>query len=241
MVCGEWRTQIAEIQYIIPLYLQHQHGTPVSAGGAHKSPNNSLLKNDMYYRACEAQPQYLGSMLPYLRIWSIAALLLACTTGSAQYIIAPLCKASGRFNDSTPRCVVQLRIPPNTVRVLYSISINEATPPAYAGLDSQATALLPDKLGWMGISAIAAKIKGTSGGGTASVYFYDSKRCVEKFATYEKKNCKAHWQMENCRGGTFDIPWQATLFPQNYYLCLINPHRYISQYFAIEAVAIVAE
>ena len=173
-------------------------------------------------------------------IWMIA--ILACShTCRGQYIVTPLCKATGRFNDSTPRCVAQLNVPPNTVRVLYSISTDKYAQPAFAGLDSQVNALLPETLGWLGIANIANKITGTRGNGVTSVYFYDNKRCVNRFASYKKKNCKARWQMDSCKGGTFDIPWQATLFPEKYYLCLINPHRHIAQYFTIEVVAIVAE
>jgi hypothetical protein len=159
----------------------------------------------------------------------------------AQYITTTLCKITSQFNDSTPRCVVLLKVPPNTVRILYSIGMNATTPPAYTALDSQVTALLPEKLGWLGIANIVDKIKTPQSNGLMDVFFFDNKRCVEKFATYNRKNCKARWQMDGCKGGTFDVPWQATLFPEKYYLCLINPHKYTPQYFTIEVVAIVAE
>lgn len=177
----------------------------------------------------------------YILLCLLAPLLFCTHTCQAQYMVTPLCKTTSQFNDSTPRCVVLLNVPPNTVRILYSISTDAHTPQPYIGLDSQATALLPKKLGWLGVASIADKIKTPHGIGTTDIFFFDNKRCVEKFATYNKKNCKARWQMDACKGGTFDIPWQATLFPEKYYLCLINPHKYISQYFTIEVVAIVAE
>lgn len=186
---------------------------------------------------------YFGCMLLRLgiKVMLLSGALFCAHTCTAQYIVTSLCKTTSQFNDSTPRCVVLLNVPPNTVRILYSITTDAHTQPPYTGLDSQATALLPDKLGWLGIASIAEKIKGPASQGLTDIYFFDNKRCVEKFASYNKKNCKARWQMDSCTGGTFDIPWQATLFPEKYYLCLINPRKYTPQYFTIEVVAIVAE
>jgi hypothetical protein len=101
--------------------------------------------------------------------------------------------------------------------------------------------LLPEKLGWLGIATIAGQITGTRKGNPVQLFFYDNKRCVDKFATYKTKQCKPRIQVDNCTGGTFDIPWQATLFPEKYYLCIVKPLAAAELHFAIEAVAIVAE
>ncbi len=179
-----------------------------------------------------------------VRIYSqvLVAATLCCSYACAgQYIAVPLCKAASSFNDSTPRCVVQLQIPPNTVRLLYSISTDPEVQPPYTGLDSQVTAMLPQELGWLGIATIAGKIKGGTANGLTAVYFYKTRKCAEKFAGYKKKNCKAYREADSCKGGTFDIPWQATLFPEKCYLCLTNSYKPKLQYFTVEAVAIVAE
>jgi hypothetical protein len=159
----------------------------------------------------------------------------------AQYSAARLCAARATLDAATTRCVVQLQVPPNTVRILYALNSSTVSLPDTIGLLPQTISLLPDKLGWMGIAHIAEKVTGAKPGVPVSLYFYNNKRCVDRFAKPGGKQCKAMLQVDSCAGGSFDIPWQATLFPEKYYLCIVKPPATPNLHFSIEVVAITAD
>lgn len=178
---------------------------------------------------------------PMLRLLVIYLLLPFATTAQGLYEAVPLSNQPIVLDEGTGRCITRIKVPPNTVRLIYSLVLSdEPIPPDSIGLLGQVSALLPRGLNYLELAYLPQRINTPTSTGSLDIGLYYSRRCVRKFIRKKRNYCVSRVMQRDTEGGVQGIAWQATLFTEKCYLCLRNPRPGSAMSFRQEIVAVVA-
>jgi hypothetical protein len=172
--------------------------------------------------------------------FALAAVILPlfCQAYKAVPLTTKQCIIAHQARESstpTPE-YVYLKIPPGTIRVVYTISIDDKHWPKPVGLHRQVEDMLsgsaPDYL----IPYMVRSNKNDRA--RVSFQLFDQYNCVREFYAGSWDQCISSAAYRQSKGGTFDIPWLPSTEGQ-YFICFQNDGNTPECYVRVEAIAIV--
>ncbi len=160
-------------------------------------------------------------MLPYL--------------GFSYQVVSLGLKKMKLSNRSDGTQFMRINIPPNALRVVYHISIDNNKPASPIGLYKQVEDILT---GPAADYLVPHMVTARPSKSPVDFCVFDSQACVDMFYRGDPSQCEPSERYRKTNGGMFQKPWLPGNYGQ-YYLCFTNPYNEGDCFVTVEAVAIV--